>query len=253
MGPARSSRQALRHRLQARSVDAGQGAHGPARRPHGDAAAGVPRTHPHVATADRGDRPLGHDDLLRGPLPDPGAGDLPALRPALRAAAHRPLLRLRVDHRALRDDGHRHDRHAHGHPAAEPPALGRRRRGPQVPLLRLDLLAGLLRRADHPRRRHLHRPAARSGAGAPAQHRRGRPRIAAALPADRLARLALLGHVRRGARGWHRRRRADQAAHLLRLDDHHLDQPDDGCRVAPLPRLLQHLLQASRRRPHLPG
>ena len=35
------------------------------------------------------------------------------------------------------------------------------------------------------------------------------------------------------------------------MDDHHLAAADDGRRLAPVPRLLQHLVQAARRRPHL--
>ena len=40
------------------------------------------------------------------------------------------------------------------------------------------------------------------------------------------------------------RRRHDQDPHLLRVDDHHLAPADDGRRLAPLPGLPEHLVQA---------
>ena len=48
------------------------------------------------------------------------------------------------------------------------------------------------------------------------------------------------------------RRRDGQDPHLVRLDDHHLAAADDGGRVAPLPRLPQHLVQARAVRAHGP-
>ena len=121
---------------------------------HGDAAARVPRPHPDVAAAGRGGGALVRDGLLRGAVLHPAHRVRPALRPdfALPLIGH--FLPLRVGHRVLRLSAgfsailvlmairqKNHPRSAAGE-----------RRAP-LAVLRLDVLAGLLRRADHPRRR----------------------------------------------------------------------------------------------------
>ena len=63
---------------------------------------------------------------------------------------------------------------ADGDPAEEPPALGSRRGRSAVALLRVELLAGLLRRADHPRRHDLHPQPAGAGVRARLQRRHHR-------------------------------------------------------------------------------
>ena len=155
---------------------------------------------------------------------------------------------VRVGHRAHRVGL------AGGHPRADghPPAAAPAHPGAPQPVLRVDVLAGLLRRADHPRRRPLHPDPARSRVRPRPGHRRG-ARHGAALPADVLDRQRVRRAVGRRPRGRHRRRRGAEDPHLDGLADHHLAAADDGRRLAPVPRLLQHLLQAARRRPHLPG
>ena len=74
----------------------------------------------------------------------------------LRTAAGRALPALRVGHRVLRLGGaDRHPR-AHRYPSEEPPSVGAGRARPRQPLLRVELVAGLLRRVHDPRRHAVH-------------------------------------------------------------------------------------------------
>ena len=250
LGHAGPRRPALRQHLQAR-----QARPDPGRReghPYGDPAARGPRAHPDVAPAGGGHRPLVHDGLVRDPLPDPGPRDRSDDGPALDAPPHRALPALRVDHRHLRLRRVLRDPLADLGSAEEQAEPRRGRERATFAILRVDLLAGLLRRADDPRRGPVHRSAALAGVDPRQPRPRDRaPRELGPLPAHRVDRQRLQRPVDRHDRDPHRRRRTHQAHHQLRVDDHRLAQPDDGCGLAPLPRVLQHLLQAPRGRPHL--
>ena len=127
---------------------------------------------------------------------------------------------------------------AHPLPDRRPGALPTA--GPGLPLLRLDRLAGGLRRAHHPRHRRLRAGAPRDGA--PAARRGDEP---LALPAD------VVPAARRSARG----RTGDRRRLGGRAQDRHLDglvrrdraQHHDGGGLAPVHRLAEHLVQAARR------
>ena len=262
--PPGSRRHRRRHRPAhpRRDADRGRGPPGPGRRgalrrpgaAHQDHALRGLRAPPHAAQEVGGDRPLVHHDQLRGAVPDPGHRLRAAVQPALRAAPHRALPPVRVADRVLRVD----------RPVRDPvpdlaapadQAVGRRQgegRPAPEPLLGFHLLAGLLRRVHDPRRRAVHpgpacpgvRPRSRGG---------GRARQRPALPADRLDGLGADRALRRHAGRADHRRGAGQDPHLDGVDDHHRPAAHDGCGLAPLPGLLQHLVQASRRRPHLAG
>ena len=72
----------------------------------------------------------------------------------------------------------------------------------------------------------------------------------AALPAHRVDGRALVGALAARPRDRGVSRRDGQDPHLVRVDDHDLPPADDGCRLAPVPRLPQHLAQAGVVRSH---
>ena len=146
---------------------------------------GVPRAHPDVAAEGRRGGALVHRAVLHHPVRDAGQRVPPAGAARLPAPAHRALPAVRVARRGLRlGRVHRH-RRARRHPAEEPPALGRRERRAQVAVLRVDVLAGLLRRGDDPLRHDLH-PAAARPRGGVRHAARARGVARRALPAHRL-------------------------------------------------------------------
>ena len=128
-----------------------------------------------------------------------------------------------------------------------------RTRGAQGPVLRLDDVAGLLRRVGHPRRRPLHRGPARRGVR---RSRSTRATAANALhyPFSVLDRRAVQRAV--GVARW------PTSIYLVAMvkivisftwmivisPEHH-----DGRRLAPVHRVLQHLVQAQGRRRHRAG
>ena len=120
-------------------------------------------------------------------------------------------------------------------PAEEPPALGGRCGWARLALLRLDVLAGLLRRGDDLLRHDLHPAAARARGGLRHEARAGGV-ARGALPAHRLDGGLLVVDVAADDRELGLRRRDGQDPHLVRVDDHHLAAADDGRGLAPLPR-----------------
>ena len=109
---------------------------------------------------------------------------------------------------------------------------------------------GVLRRGGHPRRRALHRGAARRRV----RHRavRRRPGLRAALPVQLPRRRGALGAVASPPWPPDLPGRDAQDRHLVHLDDRDLAEHHDGRRLAPVHRVLQHLVQARVRRRHRP-
>ena len=135
---------------------------------------GVPRPHPDVAAEGGRGRALVHRAVVHHPVRDAGQRLLPAGAARLPAAGDRLLPAVRVAHRGVRlGRVHRH-RGAGADPAEEPPAFGRRGRRASVAVLRVDVLAGLLRRGDDLPRHDLHPAAAWPRGRAGHQARAGR-------------------------------------------------------------------------------
>ncbi len=203
--------------------------------PEQDARQGVRRPHPDEPLGRHRRRPL----VRRGRLPDPGPDHRQRLRPALQGRLDPPghrhlgaLPGLRRLHRAVH-----HARHPRpdGRPAAQPARPGR----PQVPVRRLGRLAGVLRRVRDPR----HRPGDPDPARAGRRDPRRRPlpgRLLGVLPAGRRVPRAEHRHpAEPDLPGRH-----DQARRHHGLGDHRRPQHEHGRRLAPLPGVPQHLVQA---------
>ena len=142
---------------------------------------------PHADEPAQGGRggALVHGAGLHHPVHDARQRLLPARAGRLQAAGHRALPAVRVGRRDLRLGRARRHRRAHRDPAAAAPALGAGRGRSPVALLRVELLAGLLRRGDDLLRHHLHPPAARPRGGDRGAARAGHL-AGAALPAHRV-------------------------------------------------------------------
>ena len=132
-----------------------------------------------------------------------------------------------------------------GDPAEEPPALGGRGRRAALTLLRLELLAGVLRRGHDLLRHDLHPAAARrsSRPWCPGSSRETSLALHFPLTGWMAPLFSGVSLPRSGDLGL--RRRDGQDPHLDGVDDHHRAPADDGRGLAPLPRLPQHLVQAA--------
>ncbi len=155
------------------------------------------------------------------------------------------------------------DRRADRDPAEEPPSPVGGRGRPPLAVLRLDVLAGLLRRGDDPRGRGLRAASARAGVrtrpggGESGTGSAGElsPPSAWHFPLDRLARRPLLRRLGRRAGDGDRPRRRCQDHRVDGLVHHDRPPADDGRGLAPVPRVPEHLVQAApgprpRARPH---
>ncbi len=139
-------------------------------------------------------------------------------------------------HRSAHLAHSRRDHDSDRHPAGITPA---ERRTP-VEVLRLDVLAGVLRRVHHRDDRDQHPPAARPGV--PPDRRRG------ALPVHVIHRRSLLGCIDLWRRESHPRGRRREDHRVLDVLHRHRVEAHHGRGLASWPGVLQHLLQAQRRR-----
>ena len=207
----------------------------PGQDPGEDAAGRVAGPHPDAQVVDDRRRPLVRLHRLLRPVPHPGRGLRRGVEPGVPPADHRRVLPL--------EPVRRHHRHRHDPrdplpdlPAPEgPPAV---RQGREEPVRRVERGPRLLRRGRRPHRRHLHpadpraedlqRPDRHPGLVAPDLRRAG----------DRASRQPRPAH----------RRRVRQDRRLADLARGDQPDPEHGRRLAPVQRLLQHLLQAQRGR-----
>ena len=216
-------------------------------RPLDDHAQGDPGPHPD-APVDRGrHRPLVRLHRVRAAVLHPGDRVRPALRRALRAAADRPLLPLRVGLRVLHPRDAGRDRRpssatARPGPASAPAARKGRFYGStmwqgyfvEAVILGVGLCIVVLRGAEYAIAQYAGDPASalHFPFTLPRSARRSR-----GCPSRTLANVDLP-------------RRDAQDRHLVHLDDRDLAEHHDGRRLAPVHRVLQHLVQARGRRRH---